>query len=235
MKKYFCSRVVTLLCFVGISSVASAAPIEIYNNDFETGAGSEWTDTTIATSPNGSEKFLGTDKYGFGAGANTLTLSSIAPHTSVTVDFDLYIIRSWDGNGRFGGGPDKWQLTADGTSLLYTNFANYAGNRQAYPSQDPTGGTNAPRTGAYETGHLGWGTGNWGDTTYRLSFTFNHTSSDLALVFTSEQTQSRRDEGWGLDNVKVSVEAVPEPATIALFGSGLIFVFGLTGIRRRKK
>ncbi len=117
---------ILLLCFLGITSVASAASLEIYSNDFETSAGSEWTDAMIATSQNGNEKFLGTDKYGFGASTNTLTLSNITAHTSVTVDFDLYIIRAWDGNGP-GGGEDHWQFSADGTSLLDTTFANHTG------------------------------------------------------------------------------------------------------------
>ncbi len=237
MKDRFFINVILLLCFLGITSVASAASLEIYNNDFQTSAGSEWTDATIATSQNGSEKFLGTDRYGFGAGTNTLTLSAIAAHTSVTVDFDLYIIRSWDGNGPAGGGADRWQFSADGTALLDTTFANYAGagNTQSYPDPYSAGSSYAPRTGAYENGHLGWGTGNWGDATYRLSFTFDHTAPDLSLAFIGLQNQHRRDEGWGLDNIKVTIEAVPAPTTISLLGAGLLFILRLAGTSRRKE
>jgi hypothetical protein len=40
------------------------------------------------------------------------------------------------------------------------------------------------------------------------------------------------DESWGLDNVKVESDAVPEASTLALLGLGLT---ALAGSRRRKK
>nr|VFK33146.1 MAG: hypothetical protein BECKMB1821G_GA0114241_11401 [Candidatus Kentron sp. MB]VFK35870.1 MAG: hypothetical protein BECKMB1821I_GA0114274_11555 [Candidatus Kentron sp. MB]VFK77507.1 MAG: hypothetical protein BECKMB1821H_GA0114242_11505 [Candidatus Kentron sp. MB] len=68
------------------------------------------------------------------------------------------------------------------------------------------GGSFAPRTGAFQNGHLGFGsTGNWGDSTYRFSLTFEHSYRDLVLGFTSLQNQPPPDEGWGLDNVNVSL------------------------------
>ncbi|CAK0748295.1 exported hypothetical protein [Gammaproteobacteria bacterium] len=180
---------------------------QIYSNDFSAGADSRWSDPRTATA-NG-ESFLGASAYGFGAGSNTLTLTNLPPHTSVTVTFDLYLIQSWDGNGQDGGGPDNWQLTADGNTLLLTNFANWVGsNTQAYPNQLPPygpGGSFLPRTRAFENGHLGFGTGSSGDSTYRLTYTFAHTAATLALTFTGQENQSPGDEGWGLDNVRVSI------------------------------
>lgn len=217
----------------------SANALLIYSNDFSSSAGSEWSYPLIATA-NG-EKFLGASAFGFGNGTVTLTLAGLPTHTDLTVGFDLYIIQSLDGNGPSGGGPDNWQLTADGTNLLFTNFANFTdGNIQVYPNQlSPFGseGAFAPRTGAFENGHLGFGIGDFGDSTYRLSFTFAHTAPSIALAFTSFQNQLLDDEGWGLDNVSVNATptvvppSVPEPASLALLGIGLV---GMGVVRRRR-
>ncbi len=97
----------------------------VYSNDFSNGAGSEWSDSSTATS-NG-ERFLASSALGFGNMTDTLTLSDLASHGSVTVSFDLYIIQSMDGNGPNGGGPDNWRFDENGTHVLLTNFANYTG------------------------------------------------------------------------------------------------------------
>jgi hypothetical protein len=199
-----------------LTPVAFAAVV--YSNSFSVSAGVEWSDTTTTT-VNG-EDFLADGVHGSGAGTNTLTLSSLPAHDSVTVSFDLYIIESWDGNGQEGGGVDNWQLKADGTNVLFTNFANFTGaNTQAYPNQVSPygpGGAFAPRTGAFANGHLGYGTGDFGDATYRFSFTFPHSASNIVLDFTSLQNQTPGDEGWGLDNVVVSANSVaPAPIQTA--------------------
>ena len=67
-------------------------PYTLYFNDFAASAGSEWSDTTITTAPNGGEKFLGR----FGNQAVTLNENDIPAHNKITVEFDLYTITSWD-------------------------------------------------------------------------------------------------------------------------------------------
>jgi hypothetical protein len=52
------------------------------------------------------------------------------------------------------------------------------------------------------------------------------------LNFGASGLQGIGDESWGLDNVQVQVSAVPVPAAVWLFGSGLI---GLAAVARRKK
>lgn len=220
-----------------LATTASHAQ-QVYSNDFSGSAGSEWSNPIISTS-NG-ERFLADNAFGSGAGTNTLTLTNLPAHSSVTVGFDLYIIQSMDGNGPGGGGPDFWTFAANGNTLLNTTFANYAnGNTQAFVSQtDFTGNTAAPRTGAFDNGHLGFGTGDFGDSTYRFLYTFNDTSPNLALAFTSLQNQGAGDEGWGLDNVTVTltpaVAATPEPGSLALV-AGLSLSGSLFALRRRSR
>jgi hypothetical protein len=206
----------------------SAAPI--YSNVFDVGL-SEWSVPTVST--RNGESFLASSPNGFSNQTATLTLTDLPIHGTVTVGFDLYVIQSMDGNGPEGGGPDNWQLTADGTNLLFTNFANWTnGNTQAYPNQLPPfgpGGAFAPRTGAFENGHLGLGLGGFGDSTYRFSFTFPHSASTLVLAFRGLQNEAVDNEGWGLDNVTVDV-GIPEPATWWLAALAVVFL-----PRRRKR
>ena len=185
--------------------------LSVYTQDFSAPVGSEWSYTGETTS-NG-ERFLAPNANGMGAGTVQLTLNNLPAHTGVSITFDLYIIQSWDGNGPAGGGADGWQLAVNSVQRFISRFANYAGggNTQAYPAQIAplgSGGSYAPRTGAYQNGHLGLGTGDFGDSTYRLTVAFPDAASALNFAFTSLQNQSPGDEGWGLDNVNVSLTGV---------------------------
>jgi hypothetical protein len=191
----------------------SAAAQTVYSADFSAPV-TEWTSNTISTA-NG-ESFLATSPNGSGNGTNTLNLADLPSHASVTVSFDLYIIQTWDGNGPAGGGEDPFLVGSGGDSLLTTNFANWtgSGNTQAFPAETPPNGSgadNAPRTGQSDSNHLGYGTGSNGDATYSLTCTFAHSSADLDIWFESGQNQGVGDEGWGLDNVQVSVSNSAPP------------------------
>jgi hypothetical protein len=235
------------------SMPASAATV--YFNDFQGTVGSEWSNTSVASAPNpdyhGTRLFLGE----FGNGTVSLSLNGLPTHGLTTVSFNLYLIRSWDGNDTtvVNGdplGPDRWTLNvAGGPSLLNTTFSNGNPAGQAYsPNPSATScnaGYNAvmpagvynPMTGASECYSLGYKftdltvTNQAMDSVYELSFTFAHTGSSIMLNFGANGLQSLADESWGLDNVKVDVSAVPVPASVWLFGSGLL---GLIGSARRK-
>ena len=172
----------------------------VYFNDFEQGAGSEWSDPSVDVTPVGGRHFLGQ----FSNGTVTLALTGLPDHGSVTVRFDLFVIQSWDGNGNVPGtGPDIWDLgIPDGPTLLHTTFSNTgsAGNRQAYPGSYP-GGDFRARKGADEKNTLGYPL--YGDSVYNLAYTFAHNGSSLVVAFTASDLQGIDDESWGLDNVKV--------------------------------
>jgi uncharacterized repeat protein (TIGR01451 family) len=184
--------------------------------------GDEWSNPETTTSPCGRD-FQGE----FGNETVTLKLENLQPHTRVSVSFSLFIIRSWDGNTvywppREAGmvnpgassviGPDRWQFQADGETLLHTTFANWntLGFRQAYPGPYPVGDYTA-QTGASEVNSLCYGFGDTSlDSVYHMSFTFEHTGSDLRLDFSAMGLQSIDDESWGLENVMVSLSAGAE-------------------------
>jgi hypothetical protein len=94
-----------LLSWIVISSAAPAAsrPVQpsactptepmVYGNDFEGTVGPEWSKTSVDVTP-GGRHFLGQ----FGNDTLTLTLACLPAHVQATLSFDLYVIRSWDGN-----------------------------------------------------------------------------------------------------------------------------------------
>jgi alpha-tubulin suppressor-like RCC1 family protein len=177
-----------------------------YFNDFEGVVGDEWSSRRTDVTPVGARRFLGQ----FGDENIMLTLSDLPAHTQVTVSFDLFIIRSWDGNNQIHG-PDIWQLKVDeGPTLVHTTFANAPPEledfRQAYPGNYP-GRNFLPYTGAVEIKTLGYTEipSPAPDAVYHFVWTFAHTASILRLDFSGQGLQIIQDESWGLDNVKVDV------------------------------
>lgn len=170
-----------------------------YFIDFESGADANWSTQQTDVTPAGGRRFLGR----FENNTATLTLSGLPVHEQIVLEFDLFIINTWDGN-QSGVGPDQWEVNEgiSDTTLLHTTFSSYA--TQAFPDAFP-GGNNPPRSGAVENDTLGYGTGAGGDAVYRLAFTFDHASPTLVLNFLGINLQPSPDETWGLDNVRISL------------------------------
>ena len=245
----------------GLSLPANAATV--YLNDFQGTVGSEWTTTAAsgihtASAPNpdynGTRLFLGE----YGNDTVTLSLGALPTHATATVSFSLYLIRSWDGNASntVNGdplGPDHWKLALGNTALVDETFSNgnragqsyapspgavscNAGYNDVYPA-----GTYNPMTGAAECYSLGYTftdpinnrLNEAMDSVYNLSFTFNHSASDMVLNFSAYGLQGLADESWGLDNVQVAVAPVPVPPAVWLFGSGLLGLIGVAQAGRR--
>ena len=192
-----------------------------YFSGFEGSVGAEWTNTKTTRSPSG-RNFLGE----FGEEQKvSLKLDNLPVHSSITLNFDLYIIRSWDGNLLSPIGPDIWTLEVkDVRTLLRTTFCNIIPNvtpppptpapsyscRQAYTDLFGGGTDHPPRNGADEINTLGFQyndepavyTGP-ADAVYNLSYTFPHSASSIEMTFSSSGLQPITDESWGLDNVEV--------------------------------
>jgi len=207
------------------------AAVPVYTNDFQTAAGAEWSNTTISITPSG-RKFLGE----FGKDDVTLTLGGLGAHSSVTLEFDLFVIQSWDGNNT-PWGPDFWSVQVTGGPILtLATFSNQVGSMQQNLLPIPSG-LLLPQTGATEKGTLGYtstgGTPPVGtqDSVYHFSHTFLDTASSVQFDFYGAHLQVLSDEGWGLDNVKVSVAAVPEGETWAMMLVGV----GLVGYQLRRR
>ncbi|MCZ8189188.1 MAG: SBBP repeat-containing protein [Microcystis sp. LE19-338.1B] len=221
----------------------------IYSNNFETSAGSEWSKTNRSTTPIGGRKFLGE----FSNDTVSLTLNNpLLNNNTVTVEFDLFIIRTWDGNVL---GDNFTLTTSNGQTLVNTNFYFYNSNfdnsysqygywgTQSYPNSAGQGNY-SPGTGAVENNTLGYQfyydfpiyRYYTTDSVYHLTSTFTNTANTLTLNFTGSNLQGLSDESWGIDNISVRVLDVPtitlavSPASVTEDGtSNLIYTFTRTG------
>ncbi len=179
-----------------------------YCNDFESGAGSEWNNAVISVSPNG-QVFLGD----FSNETTTLNLVDLPVHTQLRFVFDLYIIRSWDGNeiytDNYGvkAGPDRWRIDIDGQELKETSFSNMVSQnfKQSYPADYPFGDYLAQTT-ADEVNSLGYTYNNLAmDSVYRFNSIINHNQEDFSLSLSAFGLQPKSDESWGIDNICIEV------------------------------
>ena len=220
-----------ILCgLMSLAASANAAPLTVFSTDFNGTLATEITP--------GSASLTGVQGYaGLGPAGNTfsgnflrsatgntvtLTLNNLPTHTAISLDFLFAAIDSLDGTGTFPSG-DYFNVTLDGTSIFRESFAN------ALPSQIQS---YVPPAGVELARHVDLGFGGPGsyytDSAYYLGDdpvfqNIAHTNSSAVFTFLieGEGIQSLNDESWAMDNLNVRVEAVPLPASVWLFASGL--------------
>ena len=202
----------------------TSSVIKYASNDSPPGSGTlEAQIITNVDSQNGAQRFLG-EFGGPKIGKNgdpgynhtlveqtvSLSLRDLPSHKKLRVSFDLYILKSWDGNS-LQYGPDRWSLAvAKGLPLLSTSFSNNHKVEKEGSYQDFPRPGSLPRSDAVSTNTLGYERF-FGDSTYHFDFVFPHHDSNLILDFSSSLFEGKgtNDESWGLDNVEVGV--VPGP------------------------
>ena len=196
----------------------------MYEHDFEVApVGPEWSTNRLYSTPVGGRRFLGL----FGPQEVVLTLPGLGPHTAVSVSFDLYLARSWDGNST-SEGPDVWSLRVGGGPVLFQTTFNTQPHSmpdawaagQAFPGSFP-GSYHLPFSGAAETNRLGFTLNAYdsasapADAVYHLEASFAHAAETLQLVFDARLAAAHPgaswiyDEAWGLDNVRVRAADCP--------------------------
>lgn len=233
IKSFAATAATGIVALASLAGTAAASTL-VYSNDFEAATVTGWSNATKGVTPVGNRGFLGE----FGNQTVTLPLTSLPGHDAVTLSFDLYIIRSWDGNYTYPGvGPDVWSVGAfheemGEHTLLAASFSAQplSHNRaQSYPLAYGDGDS-AMYSGAMEVNSLGYVHLEYSlSAVYHMEFTFEHNENSLDLWFRAQGLQSLGDESWGLDNVNVSVSGVPAPGALALLGLGGVVM----GRRRR--
>tara|TARA_B100000963_G_scaffold361603_1_gene398046 strand:- start:1785 stop:2519 length:735 start_codon:yes stop_codon:yes gene_type:complete len=198
----------------------------IYSNDFE-------SNNLLNIDGGEISSYNNTNVIGdFNNDGFTIFLENIGDNDYIFVSFDLYIHGSWDGNfNGFSDNdkPDKWimefnpdmNLFKDGSADTFiTTFSNspcwpnYC-LRQSYPESYPF--ENNPTKGSFSTNLEKKCVNNFfgGPTTlYKIEKGFKNSSENIVLRFYDELyqpnaidkdgiPQSKCDESWSLDNLKI--------------------------------
>jgi len=138
----------------------------------------------------------------------TLTLTGLACHSSVLINFDLAIIDSWDGTGS-GNGPDTFTVKLDGNTVFSQVFESASGT-QTY--ENPA----TSITIAFKQA-LGFN-GAFADSAYDMSmesafFKIPHFGNSLVIdwVTLAPGWQGGTDESWAIDNVEILLSGFDDP------------------------
>lgn len=160
----------------------------------------------LSTTPTG-RRFLGE----LSNGGAKLAVQNVPTEGTVEVEFDVFAINAWDGNGGADATHDAWGVRVNGgkdvaQELFVTNFAAVGDGRdqrQSYPA--PLGKGDYPAgTAAAELNTLGYAwNGEPMDAVYRIKLSFKPTDENVEIEFFGKNLQTDDGQAWGLDNVVV--------------------------------
>ncbi len=209
------------------------AATTVYSNSFESGGemiapgvSASWNNNTTSTTPgifsHPPDNFRGE----FSNGTVILSLTNLPPHSSFSLEFQYFMIRSVDGNfNEDDRGADVFTVSYDsGNVLLYTTFRNpkrginFPQYGQSYPdTYNPANPIeNDPRTGAIENDTLGFFNSVkniYQDSVYNINLSAPHTGN-LTLHFNANGLQNISNESWGIDDIEVNIEESTDPTSI---------------------
>jgi len=247
-----------------VSSAAAAIPVSVFSENFESGPVPTAFTSSAAPIVGSANASLGTpnvnvgtqgySSFGFGTKmlrnnssqplATILTLTGLASHTSIDLNFLLAIIDSWDGSG--GTQNDRFNVRVDGTLIFSSLFAN---GTPATTSFTPESGVALAAPATLFTDTAGPGSNPaFKDTAYDMGLQTSvfdgiaHTASTLTIDFFATGDDDAAgvdnaswsgvgDESFAIDNVEVILNGVaPEPSTLALLFLGLAGI----GFKKRK-
>ena len=227
----------------GIAPATGTAYTDSYNFDggviltaSHSGIGTDTDDGSTQSSAGDLQYVPNNLSNGFiGRFNNTNTRALLVTTTTgskYTVDFDLYIIGSWDGRGKQAQSgtfqANVFQVayrcgsgTAPVNPIFTTTFSNQYTVQQDFPNTYLTGGYKAG-TGSVpgSIDALGYKDHpelsstplfrSFGDATYHLSYTIGSECGSVAPTFLFSSTapgqQSNYDESWGIDNIVLKVD-----------------------------
>ncbi|PZX40729.1 Flp pilus assembly protein TadG [Roseinatronobacter thiooxidans] len=146
----------------------------------------------------------------------TVTWSRSLPSgtNALKVEFDLYIIDSWDGIGYGNSGAlgDRMDFMVNNQLIGHKVFTHWVGqySNATTITSDVGGATYTISLQPMEVGsNLGFA--GFNDQRWRVVMDVTNPPSSFNLGFLARLDQDRSDESWGLDNFKVRVPCSDDP------------------------
>jgi hypothetical protein len=188
--------------------------------ELQPGAAGTASDPNVVTAPSG-QMFLGR----FANTQTTVVINIPAGYANYRVDYDLYIIGSWDGRGKQAQNgvfqANVYEVDSRcGTAvspIFKTTFSNQLTVQQDYPLPYLTGGNKAA-TGSFDQEALNYRSAptlsntpifrSFGDVEYHMTSgganPCGGTGAFSLIISTSNpMQQSNYDESWGVDNIQI--------------------------------
>lgn len=198
MRYSFLAILCLALCLSGLQAVT------VSTEDFEGGAAG-WNNNTTETHANFS-RFLGRFAGTGGAQGYYKSYALAGALNQVTIQFDFYRIDSWDAEN----------------FLVYINNENVSTQTYVGSGTQPTLPSYIQAlTPVQEMGYAT--TAGWYEQKLRYTFTFLTSLNTVTLGFGSNLSSGIADESWGVDNIIITREAVPELSSLWLCALGVVF------------
>lgn len=230
------------LTLAAAMATAGAHAADLFVQDFETdtagvsGAGFVSGTGGYGALGYGSLMFRNAE-FGNPAASTSISFDAASAADAGTLDFDLAVIDSWDGDSSRGGccNTDLFTVTLDGQRVFQADFNN---TWSFVPGFDGADTQIFPRDGRMLAGPVANLAGEWNgdsgyDAAYRLSVALGPLAAGthtLEFFAGGPGWQGGEDESFAIDNLRVTATPVPLPAAWLLMASGAAAL----RLRRRK-
>jgi len=207
----------TITCTNGTVNLSPPVYTTTYSNNFSSSIGSEWTfPAVVPVNVPAIQSYNGGSVLGYLSNQQVIfNKTGIPTHDFITIEFDLYIHDTWDGNSTLSG-PDMWSMTVDGVNKINTTFCNETWNSttQSYPNDfsasNPSFSSSIthvlPTACNFGGGSL--------SAKYHIIKTIPHTSASLNVILEAMGLENVCNESWSIDNFEVQYRSQSSSSNI---------------------
>lgn len=196
----------TITCTNATTVLNPAVSTIAYSNNFSSSIGSNWTFPAIvpANVP-AIQAYNGDAVLGYLSNQQAiLNLTNLPTHDQITVEFDLYIHDTWDGNSTVSG-PDMFKVMLDNNAVLNTTFSNETWNSTTQSFPNDFSASNPSFTGSLTRTlptACNFGGGSL-SAKYHITKTIPHNANTLEMILEASGLENVCNESWSIDNVVV--------------------------------